>query len=144
VKSVVQLEIQVPQAKVAALFADPGQSAQWMDDIRAMEPISGEPGMPGSRYRLVPKKGDREFVATVLDRELPTQLRLNLNARDVQIFVKGRFVAVTPECTRLTHEQICRFRGPLHKALGFLARPAIRRAQRRHMESFKRFAEARR
>jgi hypothetical protein len=56
---------------VAALWADPRNNVKWMNDIDRIEPISGELGMPGSKYRLVPKKEGMEFVATVISRDLP-------------------------------------------------------------------------
>ena len=140
-KSVVEVEIHVPQARLADLYADPKQNTKWMDDMERIEPISGELGMPGSKYRLVPKKGDMVFVATVLARNLPAELHLSLEARNVIISVKGFFTALSPRSTRLTHEQVYSFKGLLYKVVGFLARRAIKKAQRRHMEAFKRFAE---
>ena len=55
-ESVIELEINVPQARLAALFTDPQQNTRWMDDVDRIETISGQLGMPGSKYRLVPKK----------------------------------------------------------------------------------------
>ena len=45
-----------------------------MDDVDKIETIIGQLGMPGSKYRLVPKKGKMVFVATVLVRNLPADL----------------------------------------------------------------------
>jgi hypothetical protein len=142
VKSVIEIEIYLPQVRLAALYADPQQNTQWMDDIERMEPISGQLGMPGSKYRLVPKSGDMVFVATVLARNLPAELHLSLEATNVTISVKGHFAALSPTNTRLRHEQVFRFKGLFNKAFGFLAQRSIKKAQRRHMEAFKRFAEA--
>jgi hypothetical protein len=141
-KSVVELEIDVTRARLAALFTDPQQNTRWMDDIDRVETISGQPGMPGSKYRLVPKKGNMVFVATVLAGNLPTEARLSLEASNVTVSVKGTFTALSSDRTRLTSEEVFSFKGPLNKAFGFLAQGAIRAAHRRHMEAFKRFAEA--
>ena len=143
-KSVVETEIHVPQAILADLYADPKQNTKWMDDIERIEPIIGMLGMPGSKYRLVPKKGDMVFVATVIDRNLPTELHLSLEASNVTISVKGLFTALSPASTRLTHEQVYSFKGLFYNLVGFMARRAIKKAQRRHMEAFKRFAETER
>jgi len=141
-KSVIELEIDVPQARLAALFADPQQNTKWMDDVERVEAISGQLGMPGSQYRLVPKKGKMVFVATVLDRNLPTEAHLSLEASNVTVSVKGTFVALSSDRTRLTSEEVFSFKGPLNRAFGFLARGAIKNAHRRHMKAFKCFAEA--
>jgi hypothetical protein len=82
------------------------------------------------------------FDATVLARNLPAELCLSLEAPNVTISVKGLFAVVSSNKTRLTSEQVFSFKGPLNKVFGFLARGAIKKAQRRHMEAFKRFAEA--
>jgi len=52
-KSVIELAIDVPQARLATLFADPQQTIGWMDDVDRVETISGQLGMPGSKYRWV-------------------------------------------------------------------------------------------
>jgi hypothetical protein len=141
VKSVVELEINVPQERVAALFADPGTSTKWMDDLKRYEPISGDPGMPGSTYRLVPKKGNMVFVATVISRQLPNEVRLNLVASNVAVAVRGRFVPLSPDRTRLISEEVFSFKGLFNRLFGFFAQRTIRNTHRRHMEAFKRFAE---
>lgn len=141
-RSVIELEIDVPQARLAKLFADPENNPKWMDELERYEPISGEPGMPGSTYRLVPKKGNMIFVATVIARNLPTEVRLRLNASTVTVSVKDTFVALSPGTTRLISEEEFRFKGLLNRVYGFLAARSIKNAHRRHMEAFKRFAEA--
>ena len=39
-KSVIELEIDVPQARLATLFADPQQNTKWMDDVDSVETIN--------------------------------------------------------------------------------------------------------
>jgi hypothetical protein len=141
-RSVIELDIHVPQARLAALFADPGQSTKWMEDVERMEPVSGQLGMVGSTYRLVPKHGKRVFMVTVTSRDLPAELQLSLEASDVMVSVKGTLVAVSSETTRLTSDEVFHFKGPFGKVMGLLAQGAIKTAHRRHMEAFKRFAES--
>jgi hypothetical protein len=144
-KSIVAIEINVPKEKLAALFADPDNNIQWMDDLERFEHISGEPGMPGSKYRLVPKAGQKnmDFIATVTARNLPDESRLLLEASNVVVSVKGTFTGLSPDRTKLISEEIFTFRGLFNKMFGFLAQRVIKKAHRRHMESFKRFAEDR-
>ena len=139
--SVVDLEIDVPQARLAELHANPELSTEWMDDVERYEAVAGQPGMPGSQYRLLPKTGAMVFVATVISRNLPNELRLQLDATQVRVSVTARFVALSAERTRLISEQVFRFRGLFNRVIGVLAGGAIRKAHRRHMEAFKRFAE---
>jgi hypothetical protein len=144
-KSVVELDIELQQAKVAELFADPMNNPKWMEDIDRIEPLNGKPGEPGSVYRLVPKKeGDLEFVATVVSRDLPTQVRLSLETPSVSVSVTDKFISLSDQVTMLISEETFKFQGLFHKVFGFFPRAAIKRAHRQHMESFKRFAESQR
>ena len=140
-RSVIGLDINGPQERVAAIYADPHYSTKWMDDLQRYEPISGVPGTPGSTYRLVPKTGSMTFVATVISSKLPTEVRLRLDGSGVAVAVTGRFAALSSDRTRLISEEVFRFKGLFHKLLGLVARSTIRKAHRRHMEAFKRFAE---
>ena len=141
-KSVVELDIKCRQEKVAQLFADPANDPMWMDDLERIERISGNPGEPGSIYRLIPKDGKMVFVATVVYQDLPSEVRLALDEATVSVAITDRFFPLSSQTTRLVSEETFRFKGLLNKAVGLLARPAIKRAHRRHMESFKRFAES--
>jgi hypothetical protein len=140
-KSVVELDVKVRQAKLAELFTDPQHNPEWMDDVERIEPIGGDLGKPGSTYRLVPKQRKLIFVARVISLELPTEVKLILDAPSVSVLVTGKFLALSEETTRLVSEEIFSFKGIFGKLFGLLARGAIKSAHRRHMESFKRFAE---
>jgi len=140
-KSVVELEIGQSQDKLAALLADPTNSTAWMDDIQRYEPVRGQPGTPGSQYRLVPKKGSMVFLATVVSRDLPNESRLRLEASNVVVSITARFSAVSHDRARLVSEEVFEFKGLLHKIFGLLTTPVIKKAHRQHMEAFKRFAE---
>jgi hypothetical protein len=138
-KSVVELDVEAPQEKVAALFDDPWTFPQWMDDLERIEPVSGS-GM--SRFRLVPKKGNLVFIARVVDGEPPHHAQLALDAPTVSVSVTGRFRKLSDQTTRLVSEEVFQFKGLLGHLFGWFGRGSIRRAHRRHMESFKRFAES--
>jgi hypothetical protein len=141
VRSVVEFDIQAPRDKVAALFADPANNPKWMSDLERCEPIAGTPGMPGSTYRMVPKRGDMVFVATVLARNLPQEVKLRLDGKDVVVSITDRFRATSPGVTTILSEEHFRFKSLFRRVFGFVAQRSIRNAHRRHMESFKRFAE---
>jgi polyketide cyclase/dehydrase/lipid transport protein len=142
-KNRIELEIDGRQADVAELFADPRNNPRWMDDIDRIEPVSGEIGQVGSVYRIVPKRGTLTFVAKVVTRSLPVELALCLEARRVSVAVIDRFVPLSDGKTKLISEETFTFNGLIGNVIGFMARRSIAAAHRRHMESFKRFAESR-
>ena len=104
IHSTVEVAIEAPQTQVADLFADPRNSTKWMDDLERYEPIRGEPGMPGSTYRLVPKRGKMVFTVTVVERDLPTRLQLSLDASNVTVAVSARLSKLPDGRTLLTSE----------------------------------------
>jgi polyketide cyclase/dehydrase/lipid transport protein len=143
-KSIVEIEIDVPREQAAALFADPGNLTRWMDDLDRTEPISGEPGLPGSTYRMVGKDdAQMDFVATVTARDLPETVALKLESPSVEIAITDTFAALSADKTKLVSEEVFTFRGLLNTLFGFLAQRTIRENHRRHMACFKRFAEGR-
>ena len=143
-KSTVTLEINLPLAQVAELFSNPRHTTRWMDDVDRIEEVSGELGAPGSKYRLVPKKGKLVLVATVLARDLPKESRLRLDSSAVVVWVTATFQPLTPTRTLLVSSEVFSFHGAIRTIFGFFARGAIRKAHRRHIEAFKTFAETQR
>jgi hypothetical protein len=141
-KSIVEVEINRPQGESARLYADPRNNLKWMHDIARYEPLSGKPGMPGSTYRLVPKEGDMVFVATVVERNLPDELKLHLEASDVDVEVKGTFHSLSPTRTKLISEEVFTFKGEGDETVSSSVKEDIKAAHRRHMENFKSFAES--
>jgi polyketide cyclase/dehydrase/lipid transport protein len=140
-KDIVTVDIAAAQAKVAALFADPANNPKWMEGLERYQPISGEPGAPGSTYRLVQQGGKLDFLAKVVVRDLPDEVRLTLDADSVAVRVRAQFLA-RANATRLVSTEQFKFKGLFGPVVGLLARRAIRRAHCTQMQAFKRFAEA--
>lgn len=141
-RSVVKLDIGASQDELAELVFDPKASPRWMDDVQRIEPLGGKLGMQGSRYRLVPKDPGPGFVATVVARQPPARLRLVLDAPSVSVAITTQLIKLSARRTRLVSEQTFQFNGAFGAVYGFLARRAIRRNHRRHMESLKQVAES--
>src|ERR1051325_3317324 len=140
-KDIVVVDIDAPRDDVVALYADPRNNTKWMEDINRCEPVSGEQGTPGSVYRLIPKRGSMHFIATVVSRNLPNELRLKLDSTTVAVDVRGRFSTLPNSRTRLVSEEVFNFKRVWNKVVGLLARSAIHKAHRNHIDAFKRFAE---
>jgi hypothetical protein len=141
-KSSVAIDIHAPRSTVAELFADPLNNPRWMNELDRIDVVSGQLGAQGSQYRMVSKDGQMDFVATVVLRDLPTELHLRLDGSHVAVLITDRFLAPSRDVTRLISEEVFRFEGPIRRLFGIFTRVFIRKAHRRHMQSFKRFAEA--
>jgi hypothetical protein len=141
VRDIVKIEINAPRGKVAELFADPRRVLEWMEETD-YEPISGDHGMPGSTYRLSQRKENMVFIATVVERDLPNRVKLNLDSPKVSVLMTAEFVALSPEKTQLVSDEVFTFKGPAGKAFGFIAGGIIKKVHRKQMDAFKRFAES--
>jgi hypothetical protein len=137
----VELDIDARRTPLAEVFADPRNNPAWMDDIDRIESVSGDLGKAGSTYRLVPKRGDEVFVATVTERALPASLKLVLDSPRVSVSITDTFHQVSDRRTKLVSEEVFRFKSAFGRLVGLVAGRAIRKAHRRHMEAFKAFAE---
>ena len=140
-KSVVELDVDGPRERIAALFADPANNPRWMDELARCEPLSGSLGTTGSTYRMVPKTGDMVFVATIVSRNLPDEVRLRLDGKNVIVSITDRFSVTSAGATRLRSVEEFQFTSLFGRLFGLLAQRSIRRAHRKHIESFKEFAE---
>src|ERR1043166_4936598 len=139
-KSIFETEINIPQTRLAELYANPENSTKWMLDVERYEPISGIPGMPGFKFRLVPKKGKMIFTATIISKNLPSEIKLNLDASNVNVVVTGKFISLPAGKTRFISEEVFTFKGIFNKIFGFLAQSAVRNAHHKHMNDFIEFA----
>lgn len=137
-KSTFETEIDAPQATVAELYSNPDNNVKWMHDLKVCERISGIPGKPGSKYRLIPKKGKYEFVATVVEKK-PDHHKLRMEAPTVDVMVTGKFIALSPKKTKFISEEVFTFKGIFNKVFGLLATSSVKKVHNRHMKAFKKF-----
>ena len=56
-----QIEINLPRAQMIELFDDPENMPKWMAGLLSFEPLSGVPGTPGARSKLVFQMGKRKM-----------------------------------------------------------------------------------
>jgi hypothetical protein len=140
-KSIVEVEINKPQQEVAKLFADPANNPKWMYDLKRYEPVSGDQENPGFTYRLIPKKGNMIFLATIIEKN-PDELKLDLEASNVHVSITGKLKALSPVRTKLISEEVFTFKGFFNSIFGLFAGKAIKSVHRRHIKDFKEFAES--
>jgi uncharacterized protein YndB with AHSA1/START domain len=142
-KSVIELEINAPQDRVAELFDNPRMFPRWMDDVDRVEPLSNTSYLSlGADFRIVPKTGKRIFRGRLLRREPPYRSRLRLEAPTVSVDRRGTFIRLSDQRTKVISEEVIGFKGLIGRVRGMLGRRAMKRLHRRHMESFKRFVES--
>jgi uncharacterized protein YndB with AHSA1/START domain len=137
------IEIDLPRARVIELFDDPDSMKQWQPGLISFEHESGEPGQEGARSRLRYLMGKREceMVETITRRALPEEFSGTYEAPGMWNEVRNHFEELGPGRTRWTCHSEFRGQNLLMKALCLLMPGAFRKETRKHLESFKAFAE---
>jgi hypothetical protein len=79
---------------------------------------------------------------TVVERNLPDDLKLHMVSPDVDIALTAKLIALSPTRTKLINEQVFTFKGADSSMMPDSVKDAIKASHRSHMEDFKRFAES--
>jgi hypothetical protein len=137
-----ELVIDLPRARVIELFDDPDSMRKWQPTLKSFEPLSGTPGQPGAKSRLVYEERGRtiEMIETVTSRNLPDEFSGTYATRGLMNWITNRFVEEGPTKTRWISETRFEFSG-LMRIMAALTRGAIRKQTLQFMHNFKQFAE---
>ncbi|MGL1886992.1 MAG: SRPBCC family protein, partial [Reichenbachiella sp.] len=84
-KYTLDIEINLPLAKVHELFDNPDNMHKWQPSLKAFEMIDGKPGQAGSKSRLHYKIGKRnlEMIETITKNDLPKELTATYETKGV-------------------------------------------------------------
>jgi len=138
----VEIELALPRERVIELFDDPENMPRWQRGLLSFEPLSGTPGQPGAKSRLVYQMGKRrvEMIETITERDLPECFSGTYDGKNVHNVVRNRFVELAPDRTRWISENEFRFQG-LMKLMGVLMKGAFPKQSLKYLQDFKAFAE---
>lgn len=142
-KYTVDIVINKPIDEVIALFDNPENMSKWMEGLQSFEHLSGTPGEPGAKSKLVFNTGGRrmEMIETVTVRNLPHEFSGTYEVKGVYNIVKNFFEPVNENQTRYSTEQEFQFKGFM-KLLGWLMPGAFKKQSMKYLTDFKRFAES--
>lgn len=137
------IEINLPISRVIELFDNPKNLKQWMKGLVSFEHVSGTPGQPGAKSRLVFDMGNRriEMIETITVRNLPEEFSGTYEADGVFNIVKSKFVALAADRTKYISEQEFQFNGTM-KLIGALMPGMFKKQTEEYLQAFKQFAEA--
>lgn len=138
-----ELTIDLPRDEVIALFDDADNLPKWQPGLQSFEHLSGEPGRPGAKSRLLYDQGGRriEMTETILRRDLPDLFSGTYETRGVHNEIVNHFHD-EGDRTRWVLESDFRFSGFMLLMLLFM-RGAFRKQTEKTMQRFKDFAEGR-
>ncbi len=138
----VEKTINLPRARVIELFDDAGNMFKWQKGLQSFETISGEPGQPGAKARMVYDMNGRkvEMIETIEKRNLPDEFTGTYEASGVWNSVGNFFSEEGPDKTRWKIETEFRFNG-LMRVISFFMRGSFPKQTEQMMQDFKVFAE---
>jgi hypothetical protein len=139
----VSIEIDLPRDKVIELFDNSDNMFHWQNGLQSFEHVSGEPGQPGAKSKLVYVNGKNtiELTETITKRNLPDEFNGSYEWSSGKNTLENRFIVVGPNKTRW--ESTCGYemKTLFMKAMGLVMSGSFKKQNLKFMENFKAFAE---
>ena len=138
-----EIEIAVPRARFIELFDNPDNLPKWQRGLQSFEHLSGEPGQPGARSRLVyVHRGCRmELIETILERNLPDEFNGRYEWKGGSNTLRNRFIELGPDRTKWESACAYEFSSLPMKVMALLMPGAFRKQNLAVMQHFKAFCE---
>ena len=139
----VEIEIALPRERVIELFDNPDNLFKWQAGLQSFESISGEPGHPGAKSKLVFKNGRHtiELIETVTERNLPDEFNGRYEWSGGRNTLRNRFIELGPNRTKWESTCDYQFSAVLPKLVGFVAPGMFRKQNLKFLRAFKAFCE---
>ncbi len=125
------------------LFDNPDNLYKWQAGLESFEPISGEPGQPGAKSKLVYSIGKRkiELIETVTERKLPDAFDGTYEWQGGKNTLRNRFIELGPDRTKWESTCAYQFSSFMLKMLSFFCPGMFRKQNLTFLQNFKAFAE---
>ena len=139
----VEIEIALSRDRVVELFDNPDNLAKWQTGLQSFEHISGEPGQPGAKCRLVflVRKREIELIETITLRNLPDEFNGSYEWPGGKNTLQNRFIELGPNRTKLESTCAYEFSSFMMRLMGFFCPGMFRRQNLQFLQNFKKFAE---
>jgi hypothetical protein len=139
----VAIEIDLPRDRVIELFDNPNNLFKWQTGLQSFEHLSGEPGQPGAKSKLVYRSGRHtiELIETVTERNLPDEFNGTYEWQGGRNTLRNRFLELGPNRTRWESTCAYQFHRFLLKLMGLFCPGMFRKQNLRFLQNFKAFAE---
>lgn len=138
------VDIDLPVEKVIALFDNEENLKEWQDGLVSFDHISGTPGTPGAKSKMVYRTGGREIelIETITAKNLPEEFSGTYVAKQMENTMTNSFTSLGPSKTRWDAEiEYTAFHGFMPKLMAFLMPGLFRKQTQKWLDQFKAFAE---
>ena len=134
---------QLPRDKVIELFDNPQNLFKWQPGLQSFEHISGTPGQPGAKSKLVSLNGERriELIQTITKRNLPDEYDGTYEWDGGMNTVQNRFIELGPDRTKWVSTSRYDCTGFMMKLMMFLFGAKFREHNMTILRNFKAYCE---
>jgi len=108
-----QIDIDLPRARVVALFDNPENMKQWMPGLLSFETFEGTLGQAGAKSRMEFQMGKRKIkmIETIVSNNLPDEMEGYYEMNGMKNDIKVSFIEIEPNKTMYTSESTYKFTG---------------------------------
>lgn len=138
------VDIKAPLEKVIDLFDDPDNLKEWQDGFESFENLSGEPGQPGTKSRMIYNIRGKpmELIETITVRNLPHEFSGTYDHKHMSNSMKNYFEDLGDGQTRYrTEVEYTQFHSFPIKILAKLFPGMFKKQVQKWMDQFKGFVE---
>ena len=135
--------IDLPIDKVIELFDNPDNLKEWQDGFVSYTHLSGTPGEPGAKSKLIYNANGKEIelIETITVRNLPEELSAIFEHHMMTNTMKNSFIAIGMNKTKYDIDiEYTKFNGML-KYLSWLMKGTFKAQTQKWINQFKDFAE---
>jgi len=137
-----EIEIEKPIDEVVELFNDPDNTLKWLEGLRSVKHLSGEPRQAGAKSEVVMDSaaGRMLITETIVNNNLPEAYIIRYEGLGYVSYSNYQFEELGAANTLFIIQQDVELRGAL-KLAGGLVRGTVKRQINRSTVCFKNFAE---
>ncbi|MCP4132753.1 MAG: SRPBCC family protein [bacterium] len=138
------VEIDLPVETVIELYDSPENLKKWQDGFVSIEHLSGSPGEPGAKSKLIYTIGKRtiELIETIIKKDLPREFSALYEAETMVNTMKNQFTSPDPNRTIFDMEiEYTKFNGVIPKMMSFFMPGIFKKQTQKWLNQFKTFAE---
>ena len=125
------------------LFDNTDNLFKWQTGLQRFQHISGEPGQPGAKSKLVYLNGKHtiELIETVTERNLPDEFNGTYEWPGGRNTLRNRFIELGPERTKWESTCVYHFSSCMLKMMGLFCPGMFRKQNLSFLQKSKAFAE---
>ncbi|GLP95013.1 SRPBCC family protein [Paraferrimonas sedimenticola] len=139
-----QMEINLPRARVIELFDNQDNLHHWQPELKRFTHLSGNPGEVGAKSELIYLMGKREItmIETITLKDLPDRFAGTYETKGMWNSVDNQFIETSPESTLWKFDTEFRCEGVMMRLMAWLMPSSFKKQSLLFMQRFKDFAEA--